>query len=358
MKISKLLLISLIIASSLRAMDEEDSWLRSPASTRTMVYDIIKDNAQEIISKDLISVPEYQASECRAAYSMKLLDLYKQHNPTSKHYANAAKWALAEKVTPPVRPSDAHQLLTDHPITFSKDNPFDKELLWNIAAAAIVKKHNELKQCTNALMETNRIPPPDSNFMTYLLSYVIMEKVDSALDTYVDMGARIEGIKKYSPFTPWLVGCAKEQKVSLLFRSLSNTGRADYACPLDCAIRSANKDALAWLKTKQPRVLSDQVWHYYLKKFARDRDIALWHREYSVLAILDLNPDLILDEEMANTLHASFDAPSFHSSEIRERVYPRTSTSYSLGVNVASLLGLPTPPFTPEAHTNRGDDAV
>jgi hypothetical protein len=324
------------IAAPLCAMSEQrwqKNWLRYPDSCITLVHETIKDNAEEIIKRDLISIPEYRASEYRGAYSTQLLDLYKTHNPTSKHYANAKKWILADAVTPPMTLSRAHQLLTNHPITsFNKDNPSDRELLWNIAAAAIVMKHDELKKQANTLMTENEIPLPDSNFMTYLLSYAIITRSEKpSLDTCVDMGAQVEGIKKDSPFTPWLVGDRKERERSgVLF--FSNLGKVDYSSPLDCAIRRADKDALSWLKAKQPNLFTNQVWLYYLNRYAQqfaDTTADQTTKEESIMAILDANPHLKVDEETANNIYNQCSC-GYRGIAIQQRVYPNTSWHYSV----------------------------
>lgn len=373
------------ITSSLRAMDNggEDQWqekwqnqcFRCPDSTRTMIDETIKDNAEEIIKRDLISIPEYRVSESRGAYSIQLLDLYKTHNPTSKHYQNAKKWALADAVTPaPIAASRAHQLLTNHPIaSFSKDNPSDTELLWNIAAAAIVVEHNELKKQATILMNENQIPLPDSNFMTYLLSHAIITRDDSALDACADMGAKVEGIKKNSPFTPWIVADRKERDQMY---GRDDLGNIDYSSPLDCAIRRANEKALIWLKRKQPKLFTDQVWLYHLKRYAEFSPYTYGKSPYSnidsernlsILAILEVNPNLELDQEAADIIYNNC-SNGFRSSTIQDRVYPKTSWIYylrSLLVDPNIQIIRPTSrartsgePHTPAPRPTTGEDAV
>lgn len=111
MKTSKLLLIiSCVIARSLPAMNDttqndtterwepEDAWLMILSSEKTSIYEHIKDSAQEVITRDLISIPEFKSYKRRDDYDTSLLNLYKTHNPTSKHYENAKKWVLAKAV--------------------------------------------------------------------------------------------------------------------------------------------------------------------------------------------------------------------------------------------------------------------
>ena len=101
MKISTLFaLIPLSIIASVHAMESEmaNASLRSPMPIRTMIHETIEDHAEEIIKRDLISIPEYESSDTRGAYSIELLNLYKEHNPKSKHYQNAIKWAIANTI--------------------------------------------------------------------------------------------------------------------------------------------------------------------------------------------------------------------------------------------------------------------
>lgn len=377
METLKLFLISsFIITSSLNAMDGGDeaqlerTWqsksIRCPESRRTMIHETIKGHEEEIIKRDLISIPEYHASEFRGAYSTKLLDLYKTHNPTSKHYEHAKKSILANAITPPISPSDAHQLLTDHPITIGKDNPSDKELLWNIAAAAIVAKHEQLKEKAHTLMNENQIPQPDSNFMTYLLSYAIIAgRDDPSLDTCVDMGAKVEGIQKDAPFAPWLVGDRKDREQAYM-RPWADLGKVDYSSPLDCAIRAANQKAMIWLKTKQEGVLTNQVWLYYLRKYAQPFNIhdQLYYRREdnradSIWAILTINPNLEIDQETADMVYNNTNCSvGIASRGIKETLYPKTSWGYHLASGLKSVIGISHTIALATARTVRGDDAV
>lgn len=369
MKTLILFLISYIITSPLHAMDNavqsQDSWLRCPEQTRTMVHEIIKGNEEEIIKRDLISIPEYHASASRGAYSAQLLNLYKTHNPTSKHYEHAKKWVLADAVMYSlINTSNAHKILTDHPITFGKDNPSDKELLWNVAAVAIMRNNEQLKQQANTLMTENQIPLPDNNFMTYLLSYAIIMRSDLALlNTCVTMGAKLEGIKKDSPFTPWIIGDQKERERDGHER-IRPLGDVDYSSPVDCAIRE-NKEALIWLKEKDSKLFNDQVWMHYLIKYAEPVKVTEKHyyalkerRSSSILAILTINPDLKIDHETADMIYNNCNS-GFDAWMVREEMYPITSWGYHLSSNLKSFMGIPHEPIThTTSATARGDDAV
>ena len=196
------------------------------------------------------------------------------------------------------------------------------------------------------------IPLPDSNFMTHLLSLSILigcaENTDAILNTCVEMGAKVEGVKENTPNAPWRL--MQELQEKKLIRINENScsiypPHVNYASPLDCAVREADINALKWLKSKQPTALTDNVWCYYLRKYAPESVYitSLFDRRNRVSAILRANPDLTLDQQTIDVVHSTLSAFD-HSCEtmyIYNRILKDAPSGYapfSRGLRSASML--------------------
>ena len=89
---------------------------------------------------------------------------------------------------------------------------------------------------------------------------------------------------------------------------------------------------IRWLKAKQPNLFTNQVWLYYLNRYAQqfsDTPADRTKKEESIMAILDANPHLKVDEETANNIYNQCSC-GYRGIAIQQRVYPNTSWHYSV----------------------------